>query len=132
MRKLSDLDFRNAEITFGEETPMYGDRQARLPVIVNGVEMDVADVNFIVEPHIVHGKTLYQTHIFIDDELQHKGLGYNIYKSFVHEFGNIYSSHWCRKIYNEIISIFKKLAQEDDITVQRTSDYYLAYLNNQK
>lgn len=132
MKKLSDLDFHNAEITFGEETPMYGDRQSRLEVIVDGKVMDVADVNFIVEPHIVHGQTLYQTHIFIADELQHKGLGYNIYKTFVHEFGNIYSSHWCRKNNKEIISIFKRLATEPDITVEKTSEYYLAYLKNQK
>ena len=119
------------EVTFGEEIQI-NDYQVLLPVIVDGEEMSVDDVNFIIEPHVVRGETLYQPHIHICDRLQHQGLGYKIYKAFIHEFGNLYSSHWCRTNNREIPAIYDKLAKEDDITVERTSEYYFAYLTGQR
>ena len=119
------------DITFGEEIQI-NDYQVRLPVIVNGKEMSVDDVNFIIEPHYVAGETLYQPHIFIDERLQHQGLGYGIYKAFIHEFGNIYSSHWCRTNNKEIPAIFNKLALEDDIVVEKNNKYYFAYLKGSR
>ena len=123
--------FINSEITFGEEIQI-NDWQVRLPVIVDGKEMSVDDVNFIIEPHYVSGETLYQPHIFIDERLQHQGLGFGIYKAFIHEFGNIYSSHWCRTNNVEIPAIFNKLSKEDDITVERNNKYYFAYLKGSR
>jgi len=123
--------FTNSEITFGEEIQI-NDWQVRLPVIVDGKEMSVDDVNFIIEPHYVSGETLYQPHIFIDERLRDQGLGYGIYKAFIHEFGNIYSSHWCRTNNKEIISIFNKLALEDDIVVEKNNKYYFAYLKGSR
>lgn len=119
------------DITFGDELQI-NNFQFRLPVIVSGKEMSVDEVNFIIEPHDVSGETLYQPHIFIDEKLQHQGLGFSIYKAFIHEFGNIYSSHWCRTNNKEIPAIFNKLALEDDITVERNNKYYFAYLNGQR
>ena len=118
-------------IDFGEEIQI-NNYQFRLPVIVNGKEMSVDDINFIIEPHNVGGETLYQPHIFIDDKLQHQGIGYAIFKAFIYEFGNIYSSHWCRTNNAEIISIFNKLSREEDITVERNNKYYFAYLKGQR
>lgn len=123
--------FINSEITFGEEIQI-NDWQVRLPVIVDGKEMSVDDVNFIIEPHYVSGETLYQPHIFIDERLRDQGLGFGIYKQFIHEFGNIYSSHWCRTNNKEIISIFNKLALEDDIVVEKNNKYYFAYLKGSR
>ena len=54
--------FINSEITFGEEIQI-NDWQARLPVIVNGKEMSVDDVDFIIEPHYVAGETYIINHI---------------------------------------------------------------------
>ena len=118
-------------ITFGEEVQI-NNRQVRLPVIIDGKEMSVDDINFIIEPHFVSGETLYQPHIFIDEHLQHQGLGFEIYKAFLHEFGNIYSSHWCRTNNVEIPAIFNKLAKEEDITVEKNNKYYFAYLKGQR
>lgn len=129
MRKINEnID---GDITFGEEIQI-NDRQVRLPVIINGKEMSVDEVNFIIEPHYVSGDTLYQPHIFISKHLQHQGLGFNIYKAFIHEFGNIYSSHWCRTNNVEIPAIFQKLSKEPDITVEKNNKYYFAYLNGQR
>lgn len=129
MRKINESI--EGDITFGEEVPI-NDWQARLPVIVNGKEMSVDDVDFIIEPHYVAGETLYQPHIFIDERLQHQGLGFGIYKAFIHEFGNIYSSHWCRTNNKEIPAIFNKLALEDDIVVEKNNKYYFAYLKGSR
>lgn len=129
MRKINESI--EGDITFGEEVQI-NDYQVRLPVIVNGKEMSVDDVNFIIEPHYVAGETLYQPHIFIDERLQHQGLGYGIYKAFIHEFGNIYSSHWCRTNNVEIPAIFNKLSREDDITVEKNNKYYFAYLKGSR
>lgn len=129
MRKINESI--EGDITFGEEVQI-NDYQVRLPVIVNGKEMSVDDVDFIIEPHYVAGETLYQPHIFIDERLQHQGLGYGIYKAFIHEFGNIYSSHWCRTNNKEIPAIFNKLALEDDIVVEKNNKYYFAYLKGSR
>lgn len=119
------------EVTFGEEIQI-NDFQVLLPVIIDGEEMSTDDINFIIEPHIVGGETLYQPHINIVERLRHKGLGYKIYKAFIHEFGNLYSSHWCRTNNLEIPAIYAKLAKEPDITVERNSKYYFAYLKGQR
>ena len=119
------------DITFGEEIQI-NNYQVRLPVIVNGKEMSVDEVNFIIEPHQVSGETLYQPHIFIADKLQHQGLGFGIYKAFIHEFGNIYSSHWCRTNNVEIPAIFNKLEREPDIAVEKNNKYYFAYVKGQR
>lgn len=119
------------EVTFGEEIQI-NDYQVLLPVIVDGEEMSTDDVNFIIEPHTVHGEVLYQPHIHIIPRLQHQGLGFKIYKAFIHEFGNIYSSHWCRTNNLEIPAIYDKLAREPDITVEKNNKYYFAYLKGQR
>ena len=119
------------EVTFGEEIQI-NDYQVLLPVIIDGKEMSVDDINFIIEPHNVRGETLYQPHIHIAERLRHQGLGFKIYKAFIHEFGNIYSSHWCRTNNREIPAIYDKLAREPDITVERNNKYYFAYLNGQR
>jgi hypothetical protein len=119
------------KIEFGEEVQI-NNYQVRFPIIINGIEVSVDDVNFIIEPHYVGGETLYQPHIFIDEKLQHQGLGFQIYKAFIHEFGNLYSSHWCRTNNLEIPAIYNKLAKEPDITVERNNKYYFAYLKGQR
>jgi hypothetical protein len=119
------------QIEFGEEIQI-NKYQVRIPIIVNGKEMSVDEVNFIIEPHYVHNEVLYQPHIFIDEKLRHQGLGFQIYKAFIHEFGNMYSSHWCRTNNVEIPAIYNKLAKEPDITVERNNKYYFAYLKGQR
>jgi len=123
--------YTERNIEFGEEIQI-NNYQVRIPIIVDGKEMSVDEINFIIEPHYVGGETLYQPHIFIDKKLQHQGLGFQIYKEFIHEFGNIYSSHWCRTNNVEIPAIFNKLEKEPDITVERNNKYYFAYLKGQR
>lgn len=129
MRKINE--HIEGDIAFGEEIQI-NDYQVRLPVIVNGKEMSVDEVNFIIEPHYVNGETLYQPHIFINNKLQYQGLGYGIYKAFIYEFGNIYSSHWCRTNDKAISAIFNKLEREPDIAVEINNKYYFAYLKGQR
>ena len=118
-------------ITFGEEIQI-NPYQFLLPVIIDGKEMSVDDINFIIEPHNVGGETLYQPHINICDRLQHQGIGYGIYKAFLYEFGNLYSSHWCRTNNKEIPAIYEKLAKEKDFVVEKNNKYYFAYLKGQR
>lgn len=129
MRRINEA--YEGDVTFGEEIQI-NDYQVLLPVIVDGKEMSTDDINFIIEPHNVGGEVLYQPHIHICDRLQHQGLGFRIYKAFIHEFGNIYSSHWCRTNNKEIPAIFNKLSKEDDIAVEKNNKYYFAYLKGQR
>ena len=132
MKKFSTIlleGFDNG-IEFGEERQI-NDYQLLLPVIVDGKEMTEDEINFIIEPHEVNGETLYQPHIHIIDRLRHQGIGYRIYLAFLHEFGNLYSSHWCRTNDKEIPAIYDKLSREPGIRVVKTKDYYYAYLENQ-
>lgn len=132
MKKFSSIveSVNNDVITFGEEIQI-NDYQFLLPVIINGEEMSTDDINFIIEPHEIQGETYYQPHIHIINSLQHQGYGYEIYLAFLHEFGNLYSSHWCRTNDKEIPAIYDKLSREPDIVVQKTDKYIYAYLKNQ-
>lgn len=105
----------STKIEFGKEIQI-NNYQFLLPVIVDGVEMSVDEVNFIVEPHNVGGKSFYQPHIKIVPKYQHQGLGYGIFKSFLFEFGNIYCYKWCTVNPVAIGAIFDKLKLEHGVT----------------
>ena len=118
------------KIEFGEEKQI-NDYQFLLPVIVDDEEMSIDDVNFIIEPHNVRGKSLYQPHIKIVPKYQHQGLRYKIFKAFLFEFGNIYCSHWCVVNKPVIFKILDKLGREPGVTrFERTKDYYYISIEN--
>lgn len=118
------------KIEFGEEKQI-NDYQFLLPVIVDGKKMSVDEVNFIVEPHNVQGKSLYQPHINIVPKYQHLGLGYKIFKTFLFEFGNIYCWNWCVVNKPVIFKILDKLGKEPDVTIfEKTKDYYYISVEN--
>lgn len=105
---LNDIDF-NAE--------QINNYQFQMQLMINNVEIPIEIVNFKAEPRNVNGKELYQLHLFIDNEYQHKGLGYKIYKRFIELYGNAYSGNGRRMNNNEILSIFKRLNTEPNIKV---------------
>lgn len=120
----------DTNITFGKEIQI-NNYQFLLPVIVDGVEMSTNDINFIIEPHKIGRELFYQQHIHIIEKFRHQGLGYRIYKSFIYEFGNIYSSHWCRTNHLEIPKIYEKLSKEKDFILIKTNKYFYVYLKDQ-
>lgn len=90
-----------------------------IPIRVDGLEYSTDDICFYVEPRVAidHGvkKTLYRPDIKIKDELQHKGIGYRIYREFLSTYGNMISINELRENDNEIPKIYAKLAKEDDV-----------------
>lgn len=131
MKKLSDKRFQNAEITFGEEIQIEGMEAVLLPVIINGKEIPVDDIKFTISPEYLDHKIYYRPDILICKELRGQGLGYNIYKAFIHEFGNIISPDSFRENNVEIPKIYDKLSKEPDIIVQKKIGGYYAYLKSQ-
>lgn len=117
-------------IEFGEEIQI-NDKQVILPVIIDGNRMSTDEINFIIEIHNVRGEALYQPHIHITSRLQHQGLCYRIYKAFIYEFGNLYSSHWCRTNKEEMPKIYAKLAKEKDFECNYNDKYYFISLKDQ-
>ena len=91
------------EIKFGEEKQI-NNYQLLLPVIVNDEEISTDDINFIIEPHNVQGRSLYQPHIKIIPKYQHQGLGYKIFKTFLFEFGRICIISVLNGVYSRSIS----------------------------
>ena len=109
------LNCNTDNIDFNAE--QINDYQFQMHLLINNVEIPVEIVNFKAEPRNVNGKDLYQVHLFIDNEYQHKGLGYKICKRFIELYGNVYSGNGRRMNDNEIISIFKHLNTEPNIKV---------------
>ena len=133
MRKLSNilLESINDEITFGEEIQIEDKEAVILPVIINGKEMSIDDIKFTITPEYLDNKICYRPDILIREELRHQGLGYKIYKAFIHEFGNIISPDAYRTNKVEIPRIYDKLSREPDIIVERKPGGYYAYLKGQ-
>lgn len=134
MKKLSTIfeDHNNINITFGEEIQIEDKEAVMLPVIVNGVEMSTDDIKFSITPEYLDNKFYYRPDIFIKKELRGKGLGYNIYKAFIHEFGNVICPDAFRENNVEIPKIYNRLAKEPDIVVERKPGGYYAYLKSQR
>lgn len=133
MKKLSYilLESIDGEITFGEEIQIEDKEAVLLPVIINGVEMSTNDIKFTITPEYLDDKICYRPDILIREDLRHKGLGFKIYKAFIHEFGNIISPDAFRTNNLEIPKIYDKLSREPDIVVERKPGGYYAYLKDQ-
>lgn len=130
MKKLSEIDFRNAGIGFGEEHPIDGLELSGamiIPVTVNGREYPEDEITLTVEPTEINGKVLYRPDLHMDDRLRGKGLGYAILKSFILTFGHMFAPQ--RFITNKTVipKIMDRLSDEPDINVRKTGDYYFAY-----
>lgn len=134
MKKFSNIILESVddEITFGEEIQIEDKEAVILPVIVNGVEMPIEDINFTITPEYLDNKICYRPDILIRKELRGKGLGYKIYKAFLHEFGNLISPDAYRTNNVEIPKIYDKLSREPDIVVERKPGGYYAYLKGQE
>lgn len=133
-KRIMEAYGQNDGVEFGEPVAIAA-QQVRFPVSIDGVAYSTEQINFIIEPHVIQGATLYQPHIFIAPELQQKGFGYRIYRRFVHEYGNLYSSEWSKTNKTGAIDkIYQRLGQEPDITVIYDEDkqgkYLIAYLTN--
>lgn len=57
----------------------------------------------------------FQLHPTIHENLQGQGLGFKIYKKFIHEFGNIYSAKG-RRLNPTIIKLLNKFKNSDEYT----------------
>jgi len=87
------------------------------------------DIELLQAVRDINGSEFYRIDIQINPALQHKGLGYKIYKKYVEEMGNIISIKAYRFNETEIPKIYSKLAQTPGITVIKEGDNYLAYMN---
>lgn len=110
---VNDIDFNPEQIN---------DYQFQMHLLINGIQIPIEIVNFKAEPRNINGNDLYQMHLFISDEYQHKGLGYKLYKRFIELYGNVYSGNGRRMNNNEIISIFKRLNTEPNIKVVKVNN----------
>ena len=126
MKKFSDILLeRSAWIKLGEAEPvedMEGMEDAYvIPVRVNGIEYGTNEINLTVFPitKMDHGveKTLYRLDILLPENLRHQGIGYQIYKEFLMEYGNIISINTYRKNNDEIPKIYDKLSKEDGVNI---------------
>lgn len=98
------IDFRE------EELNNYN--QMRVQVIIPNFPYLTSLINFKVEPRKVGNNTLYQIHLFLDNSIQHLGLGYKIILAFINTFGHVYTG------YGRIVpAIFSKLKQTQGIEV---------------
>lgn len=126
MKKLSDIILElNKWVKLGEPESIEGvkgmEGAYEIPISIDGIEYSTNEINLTVWPitKMDHGvnKTLYRLDIKLPEELKHQGIGYQIYKDFLMEYGNIISIHDYRQNNNEIIKIYKKLSQEDGVNI---------------
>lgn len=138
MKKLSEITHQKNkwEITFGTPEDIefgmdtFDDTEYQiLPIIVNGVEYTKDDIYFEQDIKNYDGVELNRVDIRLAPELQHKGLGFAIYKKYIQEMGNIIDIKAYR--HNEIVipKLFAKLATTSGITVVKQGDNYFAYDN---
>lgn len=125
---LQERESNSHIVKFGEPEP-FGPKQYKMPVTIDGVDYSYEEIGFLIEPHHVNGNELYQPHIHIAPELQKQGFGYAIYKEFINEYGNLYSSQWC--VTNEtgaIKKIYERLAEEPNFDSIKGDGYIIIYL----
>lgn len=103
------IDFRE------EELNNYN--QMRVQVIIPNFPYLTSLINFKVEPRKVGNNTLYQIHLFLDNSIQHLGLGYKIILAFINTFGHIYTGYGRILNDKEVPAIFSKLKQTQGIEV---------------
>ena len=135
MRKLSEI----IRVEFGEAEPIEGLEMTdvvEIPVIINGKEYSTDEIKLDIEPIEVNNRgqniVLNRVDIHLKPEFRHKGYGYNIYKSFIFEFGNLFSPDVFRENDEEIPHIYTKLSKEPGIHIQRTNNFYFAYSDEWK
>jgi hypothetical protein len=110
------------DITF-EEGDIEIDNCERIHVIIKGVQMPTNIINLRAQQTRL-GKI--QLHIFLDESVRGNGVATKIYIAFIHEFGSVYSGFG--RVMNEraILSIYKNLSKEADISVN-----YVTNLNQE-
>lgn len=69
----------------------------------------------------------FQLHPTIHENLQGQGLGFKIYKKFIHEFGNIYSAKG-RRLNPTIIKLLTKFKNNDEYTYLDKNGFILIIL----
>lgn len=105
----SDIDFEPEQIN---------NKQFQLFVIVKNVKIPNGIIDFKAEPRNVIGDELYQLHLFIDTNFQHKKIGFKIFKRFIELYGNAYCGYGRLLNKDFIMKIFSKLSLEPNIEVK--------------
>lgn len=103
---VGNIDFKNIKISDIELIDLENNN-TKIPFnvkikneIINSIIFDIQVIN-------INDIDLYQSHLFIHQDLQNLGLGYKIYFKFIEEFGHIYSSKG-RRFNQNIIKILQK------------------------
>lgn len=124
MKKLSE-SFENVMVEFGKPIRDDYSKYERyfLPIILNGVEYPTDVLRFTYDVIESPNKTLYKVDIRLNPEFQKKGIGYQIYKKFLMEYGNIVSPISYRSNHVAIPKIYDKLEKEPGITRIKDPDY---------
>ena len=95
----------------------------QLIVTIKGVQIPIHYINLQVQATRNGGN---QLHIFLDESIQRQGLGFKIYYSFLHIFGETYSGNGRRMNKEGIKRIYQKLANMPNI------DVHYIYGNNEQ
>ena len=107
---VNDIDFKEESI---ESLGQY-----QMHVIINETEIPIALIDFKMEPRMINDNVLYQVHLFINKELQHKGIGTKILLRAVQLYGNVYSGFGRMLNRTAVLRMFKKLKDEYGVNVE--------------
>lgn len=109
------------EMDFKEES-LEALGQYQMHIFINDIEIPISIIDFKMEPRMVNDNVLYQVHLFINSDLQHKGIGTKILLRAVQLYGNVYSGFGRMLNRTAVLSMFRKLKDEYNINV--------TYVNN--
>lgn len=117
---VDSIDFSVGESQNNSIIPSFGSvTQYQLYPIIDNQELPINIVNFQAEERKVGDEILYQVHLFINERLQNKGLGFKLLYAFVRIYGNIYIGKGRMLNQDEIPHLINKLAQQNDIQLHK-------------
>ena len=106
---INDIDFKE------ELIDSIG--QYQMIVYINDIEIPQSLINYRIKPRQIENNILYQVHMFIDDKLQHRGIGTKLAYKTIQLYGNIYAGFGRILNKNAVFNIFKKLNNYQNVQV---------------
>jgi hypothetical protein len=118
--KAEDIRFEVGEVEdfigvkIGKNIPQY-----QLYPVINNIELPINLVNFKAEERIVNEESIYQIHLFINEKIQHIGLGFKLCYAFILNYGVAYTGFGREMNHNEVPKIWNKLASLPNIITSK-------------
>lgn len=88
--------------------------QYQIYPVINGNEISKNVINFKAEERNINKEKLYQLHLFLNQKIQHIGLGFKLIYQFIKTYGNAYFGYGRVMNYDEIPKILNKLSKMTD------------------